>query len=247
MADRRPALIARCADVDDVVTAIRFAREKDLVVAVRGGGHSVAGFSTCDGGIIIDLSLMRGLTVDPERRVARAEGGAHLSQLDKGAQEFGLACPVGVVGHTGVAGLTLGGGMGRLQRNFGLTIDNLLAVELVTADGRVVRASATEEPELFWGIRGAGANFGVVTAFEFQLREFSGTLHRATRIYAASQVQEVWGMIRDLAPSLPDAVAMIMAVGRAEPAAEYPEAIAGKPIVVVGFNHSGSPEDVERD
>src|SRR6266849_4966023 len=163
MADKRPALIARCAGADDVISALGFAREHDMVVAVRGGGHSVAGFGTCDGGIVIDLSGMRGLTIDPERRVAHVEGGAHLSELDHEAQSFGLACPVGVVGHTGVAGLTLGGGMGRLQRKHGFTLDNLLSVEVVTADGRLIRVGEDENADLFWGIRGAGANFGVVT------------------------------------------------------------------------------------
>src|SRR5947207_1411885 len=167
--DRHPAVVARCASTEDVIRAVRLAREHDLVVAVRSGGHSVGGFSTCDGGILIDLSLMRGVRVDPERRIAHVRGGSLLGDLDKEAQAFGLACPVGVVGHTGVAGLTLGGGMGRLQRRYGFSVDNMLAVELVTADGRVVRVSEQEEPELFWGIRGAGPNFGIVTGFEFRL------------------------------------------------------------------------------
>jgi FAD/FMN-containing dehydrogenase len=247
MFDRRPALIVRPTSVADVATAIRYARDRDLEIAIRSGAHSACGHSTTDGGLVIDLSKLRGVTVDPEKRTARVLGGTLLGELDVAAQAHGLVCPVGVVGHTGVAGLTLGGGMGRLQRNFGLTIDNLLAVELVTADGRTVRASATEEPELFWGIRGAGANFGVVTAFEFQLHEFSGTLHRGTRIYPASQVHEVWEMVRGLAPTLPDAVALIMAVGMAEPAADYPDELAGKPIVIIGFNHSGDAADVARD
>ncbi len=245
--DRRPALLVRPTSEADVAAAIRHARDRDLEIAIRSGAHSACGHSTTDGGLVIDLSKLRGVSVDSKRRTARVLGGTLLGELDIAAQEHGLVCPVGVVGHTGVAGLTLGGGMGRLQRNFGLTIDNLLAVELVTADGVTVRASAMEEPELFWGIRGAGANFGVVTAFEFRLHEFSGTLHRGTRIYPASQVQEVWAMVRDVAPSLPDAVALIMAVGRAEPAADYPEAVAGKPIVIIGFNHSGDAANVERD
>jgi FAD/FMN-containing dehydrogenase len=245
--DRRPALLVRPTSVEDVATAIRFGRELDLEIAIRSGGHSAAGDSTCDDGLVIDLSKFRGVTVDPERRIARTNGGALLGELDVAAQAHGLVCPVGVIGHTGVAGLTLGGGMGRLQRNFGLTIDNLRAVEVVTADGRTVRASATEEQDLFWGIRGAGANFGVVTAFEFNLHPFSGVLHRGTRIYRASQVHEVWAMVRDYGASAPDAVAMIMAIGRAEPAADYPESVAGQPIVIVGYNHSGDAAAVERD
>src|SRR3954471_9221333 len=174
MVDRRPALIVRPSNAAEVATAIRFGRDNDLQIAVRGGGHSLPGLSTCDDGIVIDLSNMRGVTVDAGNRTARTNGGAHLSELDTAAVAAGLVCPVGVVSHTGVAGLTLGGGMGRLQRRFGLTIDSLLAVELVAAAGRVVRASEAENPELFWGIRGAGANFGIVTCFEFHLHPFEG-------------------------------------------------------------------------
>ena len=169
MFDRRPALVVRPLSVADVQAAVRFGRERDLEIAVRGGGHSAVGHSTTDGGLVIDMGRMNAVTVDPGRRLATAAGGALLGTLDIAAQEHGLVCPVGVVGHTGVAGLTLGGGVGRLQRNFGLTIDSLRAVELVTADGRVVRATAEDEPELFWGLRGAGANFGVATSLELEL------------------------------------------------------------------------------
>ena len=245
--DRRPAILVRPTSVDDVATAVRFGRERGLEIAVRSGGHSAAGHSTTDGGLVIDLSRLRGVTVDPDRRIARASGGALLGELDIAALAHGLVCPVGVIGHTGVGGLTLGGGMGRLQRHFGLTIDNLHAVELVTADGRRVRASESEEPDLFWGIRGAGANFGVVTAFEFELREFGPLLHRGMRIYPATQVHEVWPMVRDFAAVAPDEVALILGIGRAEPAAQYPESVAGEPIVLVAYNHSGDAAAVERD
>src|SRR6186997_900360 len=174
--DRRPAAIVRPSSAESVATAVRFARDHDLVIAVQSGGHSAAGLRGPDDGLVIDLSAMRGVEVDPRTLTARANGGAFLGQLDVAAQAHGLVCPVGVVGHTGVAGLTLGGGVGRLQRKFGLTIDNVRAVEVVTADGRVVRASEDENPELFWGMRGAGPNFGIVTAFEFRLHPFDGRI-----------------------------------------------------------------------
>lgn len=169
MIDHRPALIARCAGAADVAAAVAFGRDHDLLVSVRGGGHNIAGKAVCEDGLMIDLSPMRGIEVDPARRTARVEGGATLGELDRATQAFGLATTMGVVTHVGVAGLTLGGGVGRLARKYGLACDNLLSVDLVTADGRAVEASATENPDLFWGLRGTGANFGVVTSFEFQL------------------------------------------------------------------------------
>jgi len=246
MADKHPALIARCAGVEDVVTAVRFAREQDLVVAVRGGGHSVAGFSTCDGGIVIDLSRMRGVTIDATNRTARLEGGAHLSQLDKQAQAAGLACPVGVVGHTGVAGLTLGGGMGRLQRRFGFTIDNLLSVELVTAEGRRLRASNDENADLFWGIRGAGANFGVVTSFEFRLHPLEGTITHGWVAFPIERSGEVAAMVREFIATAPDEAWLSMNFGTATDPPFRPEQ-AGMPIVMVSVTHSGSLDAAERD
>ena len=191
MADRRPALVVRPSGVDDVVSALRFAREEELVIAVRCGGHSIPGLSTCDDGIVIDLSRMRSVEVDPERRVARISGGSLLGDLDGAAQEHGLVCPVGVVSHTGVAGLTLGGGMGRLQRKHGLTIDNLLAVELVMADGRLVRASEDEHPELFWGLRGAGSNFGIATSFEFRLHPLDHAITYGTVTHPLGRAREL--------------------------------------------------------
>ena len=246
MADKRPALIARCAGVDDVISAVHYAREKDLVVAIRGGGHSVAGFSTCDGGIVIDLSRMRRLTIDPERRVAHVEGGAHLSQLDQQAQSFGLACPVGVVGHTGVAGLTLGGGMGRLQRKFGFTIDNLLSVDLIAADGRRLHASEDENADLFWGVRGAGANFGVVTSFELQLHRLEATVTHGWIAFPIERSREVAGLVREFLTKAPDEAWVSINFGIATDP-PFPAELAGTPVVMVAVTHSGSLEDAERD
>jgi FAD/FMN-containing dehydrogenase len=244
-ADRRPALVARCAAVDDVVAAVRFAHEHDLTVAVRGGGHSVAGFSTCDGGIVIDLSKMRGLTVDPESRTARAQGGAHLSQLDREAQAVGLVCPVGVIGHTGVAGLTLGGGMGRLMRKFGFTIDNLLSVDLVTADGRQLHVSEDENADLFWGLRGAGANFGVATSFEYRLHPQDATVVQGFVALPVERSQEIGGIVRDFLATAPNEIFLNVAFGLAT-APPFPAALGGRPVVLVRAMHSGSPKDAER-
>src|SRR2546427_2745372 len=239
MADRHPALIARCTRVEDVVTAVRFAREHDLVIAVRGGGHSVAGFSTCDGGVVIDLSGMRAVEIDPASRTARVQGGALLEQLDGAAQEYGLVCPVGVIGHTGVAGLTLGGGMGRLQRKHGLTVDNLLAVDLVTAGGEKLRASDEENPDLFWGLRGAGANFGVATSFEFRLHPLEGTVFVGMVAFPIDRSLEIAPRVREFVASHDD-VHVAVYFTRSEE-------LGGQPIFAVGAMHTGSTDVAERD
>ena len=187
-----------------MVEAVRFAREEELPIAVRSGGHSLPGFSTCDDGIVIDLSRMNGVTVDAGARTAASNGGALLGELDREAQAVGLVCPVGVVSHTGVAGLTLGGGMGRLQRKHGLTIDNLLAVDLVTADGRIVRASADENPDLFWGLRGAGANFGIVTGFHFRLHPLEREITHGAVVHPVERATELAARFRELVETGPD-------------------------------------------
>src|SRR3954447_21029002 len=169
--DRRPALIARCTSRDDVIAALRFAERTDLPLAVRSGGHSFPGQSVCDDGVVIDLRPMSEIRVDPDTRHATARAGALLGELDGATQEFGLVVPAGIVTHTGVAGLTLGGGIGWVMRKHGLTVDQLLSAEVVTASGDVVRASPDENADLFWGIRGGGGNFGIVTEFEFRLNE----------------------------------------------------------------------------
>ena len=247
MIDRRPAIVVRPTGVADVLSALRFAREQELPIAVRSGGHSIPGFSTCDGGIVVDLSSMRGVRVDPERRVARVNGGALLGDLDHEAQAFGLACPVGVVSHTGVASLTLGGGMGRLQRKYGLTLDNLLSVDVVTADGRLVRASEDENPDLFWGMRGAGPNFGIATSFEFRLHPVGPTITHGTVVYAVEQTAEVAEFYRDFVETTPDELWSAFGVGLALPEEEYSPEVAGRPIVFMGGLHCGSLEQAERD
>jgi hypothetical protein len=233
IADRYPAIVARCTGVDDVVAALRFARERDLVIAVRGGGHSVAGFSTCDGGMVIDLSGMRDVRVDPATRTASVQGGALLEHLDRAAQEYGLACPVGVVGHTGVGGLTLGGGIGRLQRKFGYTIDNLLSVELVTADGVVRHVSDEDDPDLFWGLRGAGANFGIVTEFELRLHPVGPGVTNGAAVFPIERAREVAALFSDLARTTPDHMHLGLGFSAAT--------------VAISCTHFGDRKDAGRD
>jgi FAD/FMN-containing dehydrogenase len=247
VADRYPAIVARCTRVEDVVAAVRFARENDLVIAVRGGGHSVAGFSTCDGGMVIDLSGMREVRVDPANRTAQVEGGALLEQLDRAAQEYGLACPVGVVGHTGVGGLTLGGGMGRLERKHGYTIDNLLSVDLVTADGTVHHVSAEDDPELFWGLRGAGANFGIATMFEFRLHPIGPNVTTAVVVFPIARARDAAALYRDLARSAPDHMHLGLSFGAGTGGRATTPGQRAPATVAVGATHVGDQRDVERD
>jgi FAD/FMN-containing dehydrogenase len=247
VADRHPAIIARCSRIEDVIAAVRFAREHDLVIAVRGGGHSVAGFSTCDGGLVIDLSGMRDVRIDPVQRTARVEGGALLEQLDRAAQEYGLACPVGVVGHTGVGGLTLGGGMGRLERKHGYTIDNLLSVDLVTADGVVHHVSDHDDPELFWGLRGAGANFGVATAFEFRLHPIGPNVTTAVVVFPIERAPEAGALYRDLFRSAPNHMHLGLSFGAPSGGRATTPGQRGAATVAVGVTHVGDQRDVKRD
>src|ERR1044071_277278 len=239
MIDRRPALIVRPTGTGDVVAAGRFARGQDLVVAGRCGGPRPPGSSTCDDGIVIDLSRLRGAEVDPERRTAHVRGGSLLAELDDAAQAHGLVCPVGVVSHTGVAGLTLGGGMGRLQRKFGLTLDNLLSAELVSADGRVVRASEDENPELFWGLRGAGANYGIVTSFEFRLHPLEGMVTHGTVTHPIERAEGLAERYRELAENAPDELWASFGMGVG--------ADGGEAVATVSVLHSGTATEAERD
>jgi hypothetical protein len=206
MFDRRPAMIARCPGAADVVRAVQFAGAHQLLVAVRGGGHSLSGQSVCDDGLMIDLSLMRGVRIDPPDRLARAGGGALLGDLDRETLPFGLATTTGTVSHTGAGGLTLGGGFGRLARRFGLTCDQLKSVDVVTADGRLLEASATENPDLFWAVRGGGGNFGIATSFEYRLHPFDGRAVGGHMLFPIEQARQVLRGFAELYERAPDSL-----------------------------------------
>ena len=209
--DKRPALIACCAGVADVVGCVNFARDHDLLVSVRGGGHNIAGNAVCDGGLTIDLSKMKGIRVDPARRTARAEPGLKLGEFDRETQAFGLATTMGVNTDTGIAGLTLGGGYGWLAGKYGLTCDNLLAVDIVTADGQLVKASASENEDLFWGVRGGGGNFGIVTSFEYRLHPV-GPVLGGMSIYPMAKAREVLRFFHEFSSTVPDELSTFAAL-----------------------------------
>ena len=241
--DRRPACVARCTGVADVVAAVRFARERDLLVAVRSGGHGVAGHAVNDGGLVIDLSLMKGIRVDPAARTARAEAGVLWGELDRETQLHGLATVGGIVTHTGIAGLTLGGGIGWLTRKHGATVDNLLSVDLVTAEGELVTASGEENPDLFWGIRGGGGNFGVVTSFEYRLHPVGPIVLAGPIFHPLEDAREVLAFYREFIATAPDELTTIFELSVAPPVPFLPEDVHGKPIVMVGACYAGAPED----
>ncbi len=243
--DRHPALIARCAGVADVIAAVQFAREAGAVVAVRGGGHSFPGHSVCDGGILIDLGPMRGIRVDPEARTARVQSGVLWGELDRETQAFGLATTGGIVTHTGVAGLTLGGGIGWLQRKHGLTIDRLLSVDLVTADGQFVKASASENSDLFWGVRGAGGNFGIVTEFEFRLDPLGPTVLAGPIIWPIEESPKVLRFYRDWIAEAPDELMTIVVQRKLLPLPFLPPELHGQLVLSIGCCYAGAAEKGE--
>jgi FAD/FMN-containing dehydrogenase len=241
--DRRPACIARCTGVADVVAAVRFARERDLVVAVRAGGHGVGGHALCDGGLVIDLSPMKGIRVDPAARTARADAGVLWGELDRETQLHGLATVGGIVTHTGIAGLTLGGGLGWLMRKHGATVDNLLSVDLVTAEAEILTASGDANPDLFWGIRGAGGNFGVVTSFEYRLHPLGPIVLAGPIYHPLEDAREVLASYREFIATAPDELTTIFELSTAPPVPFLPREVHGKPIVMVGACYAGAPED----
>jgi FAD/FMN-containing dehydrogenase len=244
--DRHPGLIARCTGPADVRAAVRFARERDLLVAVRGGGHNVAGTAVCDGGLVIDLSPMKGLWVDPVARTARAQAGLLWGEFDRETQAFGLAAPGGIISHTGIAGLTLGGGFGWLMRRHGLAADNVLAADLVTADGDFLRAGPEENADLFWGLRGGGGNFGVVTSFQYRLHSVGPIVLAGVMLHPAERAREVLHFYRDFTASAPDELTTIVVLRMAPPAPFFPRWVHGQPVVVIGACYAGSVEEGER-
>jgi hypothetical protein len=236
MIDTYPALLVQCANVVDVIHAVQFARDHHLLVAVRGGGHSVSGSSVCDSGVVIDLSRMKGIWVDPGQKMAWAQAGLTLGEFVRATQAYGLATTTGTVGGTGLAGLTLGGGLGWFMGKYGLTIDNLLSVDLVTADGRVLRASTSEHPDLFWGVRGGGGNFGIVTAFEFQLHPI-GPVLAGKVVYPVECAREVLRFYREYTRTAPDELTVY---------ASLMTTPGGLPAIAISLCYCGPPEEGER-
>lgn len=244
MFDKRPAVIVRCAGVADVINAVRFARDRNLLVAVRGGAHNVAGLASYEEGFVIDMSQMRAVHVNPHARTVRVEGGAQLGDIDRETQMFGLVVPTGVVSETGIAGLTLNGGVGWLRRKWGMTCDNLVAVELVTAEGQWVRASKTENPDLFWALRGGGGNFGVVTVFEFELHPLGPEVMFCFVMYPDSK--DILQKFSQYAQSEPEEVSMLAFTGTVPTDEIFPEEWRHKPFFVVAACYAGSADDGER-
>ena len=246
MIDKRPAIIARCKGVADVLAAVRCARAHDLLTAVRGGGHNVAGFGTCDDGMVIDLSPLKGARVDPLARTIRAQPGLTWGEFDRETQAFGLATTGGLVTTTGIAGFTLGGGIGWLMRKHGLTIDNLVSADVVTADGRLVTASASSHPDLFWGLRGGGGNFGIVTSFEYRLHPVGPVVLGGAVFHPAEKARELLRFYNRWIATLPDEMTSMVAFITAPPLPFIPQPLHGTPMVAVAVCYAGAVADGER-
>jgi FAD/FMN-containing dehydrogenase len=242
MIDRYPAMIARCETVADVIASVNFAREHDLLISVRGGGHNVAGHATNDGGIVIDLSPMKAIEVDPERRIAHAQPGVIWGELDQATQAYGLATPGGEVSDTGIAGLTLGGGMGYLRRKHGLSADNLIAAEMVTAAGEVVTADETHNTELLWGLRGGGGNFGIVTRFTYRLHELDPQIFGASVIYPLSAAREVLLAWRAFCDTAPDEVSSAFMIWSIPAIPDFPEELHNQAMCMIDAPYAGDPQ-----
>lgn len=246
MVDRSPGLIVRCAGAADVLQAVEFARRNDLVVAVRGGGHNIAGNAVCDHGVVIDLSAMKSVRVDPERRRAWVEPGCTLADVDRETQAFGLVVPTGINSTTGIAGLSLGGGFGWTTRRFGMTIDNLVAADVVTADGRLVRAAADENPDLFWAIRGGGGNFGIVTSFEFQLHRLGPEVLAGLVVHPFEHAGELLKAYREAVADAPDELTCWVVMRKAPPLPFLPTEWHGREVIVFAMCYAGDPAEGEQ-
>ncbi|MGH2614315.1 MAG: FAD-binding oxidoreductase [Thermomicrobiales bacterium] len=246
LSDRYPALIARCSGTADVVAGVNFARDHDLLLSVRGGAHHVAGHAVNDGGLVIDLSGMRSVYVDPAARTARVQGGATWGDIDHETQLYGLAVPGGVVSSTGIGGLTIHGGYGHLRRKHGLSLDSLLAIEIVTADGQARRASETENSDLFWAVRGAGSNFGVITWFAFRLHPVGPVVQLCAPFYALEDGPRVIRAWRDFMAAAPDEISSLMVLWSVPDDEHFPEELKRRPVVVIGTVYAGPGEEGER-
>jgi FAD/FMN-containing dehydrogenase len=246
MIDRRPAVIARCLGTADVIACVQFAREHDLLLCIKGGGHNIAGLAVADGALLLDMSLMRGVWVDTERKIAHAQAGCLLGDVDRETQVHGLAAVLGFVSQTGIAGLTLGGGFGYLTRRWGWTSDNVVGMDLVTADGRLVRASGDENADLFWGLRGGGGNFGVVTGIDYRLYPVGPEIVGGLVAWPASEAPKVLELYRTLAEQAPPELTLVALMRPAPPAPWLPKDMHGKPIVAMLACYSGNPEEGER-
>jgi FAD/FMN-containing dehydrogenase len=246
MIDRKPALIVRCLGTGDVIACVRFAREHGLLLCIKGGGHNIAGLAVADGALTLDMSLMRGVWVDPQHRIAHAQAGCLLGDVDRETQVHGLAAVLGFVSLTGITGLTLGGGFGYLTKRWGWTTDNILGVDLVTADGQPVRASGDQNPDLFWALRGGGGNFGVVTGIDYQLYPVGPEVVGGIVAWPADAAPGVLELYRTLSKAAPPELTLVVLMRLAPPAPWLPKDMHGKPIVAVLACHSGRPDDGEK-
>lgn len=246
MIDRSPGLVVRCLGTADVIACVQFAREHGLLLCIKGGGHNIAGLATADGALMLDLSLMRGVWVDPQERVAHAQAGCLLGDVDRETQVHGLAAVLGFVSATGIAGLTLGGGFGYLTRRWGWTTDNVVGMDVVTAEGRLVRASSDENPDLYWGLRGGGGNFGVVTGIDYALHPVGPEVVGGVVAWPASEAPKVLELYRTLAEEAPEDLTLVAMLRPAPPAPWLPADVHGTPIVGILACHSGNSAEGER-
>ena len=246
MFDKKPAIIARCLNASDVASSVNFARTHDLLIAVKGGGHNSAGNAVCDDGMVIDLSLMQKVDVDPESGTASVEGGCLLSAVDEATQEHGMAVSAGIISHTGVGGLTLGGGFGWISRKHGLSVDNLLSVELVTAEGEMVKASESENPDLFWAVRGGGGNFGIVTTFVFQAALIGTEVYSGPIVKKFEDLKSYIQFHREFVRTMPDEMTIWMVVRHAPPLPFIDESYHGELVILIPFAWLGDPAEGEK-